>query len=139
MTANGPGTLLGVGYRDGSVRVWDTNSGDEEVTFTGHKNAVTSLNWDRAGLRMVTGARDTSVIVWDVVGECGVARLEGHKGPITQARFMETQNVVVTCSKDTFVKFCFKTLTGHLGEVWDMVMVNKEQHMVTGGRTVSSG
>jgi len=141
MAANGPGTLLGVGYSDGSVRVWDTNSGEEEVTFTGHKNAVTSLNWDRAGLRLVTGARDTSVIVWDVVGECGVARLEGHKGPITQARFMETQNVVVTSSKDTFVKFwdltthhCFKTVTGHLGEVWDMVLVNQEQQMVTGGQ-----
>jgi len=141
MAANDPGTLLGVGYSDGSVRVWDTNTGDEEVTFTGHKTAVTSLNWDKAGLRLVTGARDTSVIVWDVVGECGVARLEGHKGPITQARFMETQNVVVSCSKDTFVKFwdltthhCFKTLTGHLGEVWDMVLVNQEQHLVTGGQ-----
>jgi len=141
MVANSPGTLLGVGYSDGSVRVWDTNSGDEEVTFTGHKNAVTCLNWDKAGLRLVTGSRDTSVIVWDVVAECGVARLEGHKGPVTQARFMETQNAVVTCSKDTFVKFwdltthhCFKTLTGHLGEVWDLVMVNQEQHMVTGGQ-----
>lgn len=141
MVANGPGTLLGVGYTDGSVRVWDTNSGEEEVNFTGHKNAVTSLNWDKSGLRLVSGARDTSVIVWDVVGECGVARLEGHKGPVTQVRFMETQNVVVTCSKDTFVKFwdlttqhCFKTLTGHLGEVWDFVMVNQEQHMVTGGQ-----
>lgn len=141
MAANNLCTMLGVGYSDGSVRVWDVHTGEEEVTFTGHKNAVTSLNWDKAGLRMVTGAVDTSVIVWDVVGECGIARLDGHKGPITQARFLEGRDVIMSCSKDTFVKFwdlsthhCFKTLTGHLGEIWDMVLINDEQQLVTGGQ-----
>ena len=54
---------------------------------------------------------------------------------------METQkNVVISCSKDTFVKFwdlrthhCFKTLTGHLAEVWDMELIRGEEMLITGG------
>ena len=54
---------------------------------------------------------------------------------------METQkNIVISSSKDTFVKLwdlttqhCFKTLTGHLGEVWDLVLIRNEEMLVTGG------
>ena len=60
-------------------RLWDTGTREVEVTFTGHKTAVSCLAWDRAGLRLVSGSRDTAVIVWDVVAECGIARLQGHK------------------------------------------------------------
>ena len=60
-------------------RLWDTGTREVEVTFTGHKTAVSCLGWDRAGLRLVSGSRDTAVIVWDVVAECGIARLQGHK------------------------------------------------------------
>ena len=63
------------------------------------------------------------------------------QGQVTSVKFLETQkNVVVSCSKDTFVKFwdlttqhCFKTLTGHLGEIWDMVLIRDEELLVTGG------
>ena len=60
-------------------RLWDTGTREVEVTFTGHKTAVSCLAWDRAGLRLVSGSRDTAVIVWDVVAECGIVRLQGHK------------------------------------------------------------
>ena len=54
---------------------------------------------------------------------------------------MKTQtDVIISCSKDSFVKFwdlrtqhCFKTLTGHLGEIWSCVSLREEQLLVTGG------
>ena len=47
------------------------------------------------------------------------------QGQVTGVMFLESQpGVVLSCSKDTFVKVwdlstqhCFKTMTGHLGEV----------------------
>ena len=47
------------------------------------------------------------------------------QGPVTGVMFLESQpGVVLSCSKDSFVKVwdlstqhCFKTMTGHLGEV----------------------
>ena len=85
VAASRDGSLAAVGYCDGSLRLFSPDTGEEEVTFTGHKSAVISLAFDAAGLRLVSGSRDTTAIVWDVVGEAGVARLVGHKGPVTAA------------------------------------------------------
>jgi U3 small nucleolar RNA-associated protein 12 len=59
---------------------------------------------------------------------------------VTAVRFIESQNVVVSASKDTYVKFwdlsnqhCFKTLTGHVTEVWDLVLLQGDSLLLTGG------
>ncbi len=59
---------------------------------------------------------------------------------MTAVRFIESQNVVVSASKDTYVKFwdlsnqhCFKTLTGHVTEVWDLVLLQGDSLLLTGG------
>ena len=52
--------------------------------------------------------------------------------------FLESQpGVVLSCSKDTFVKVwdlstqhCFKTMTGHLGEVGNTVIIMWHEYTV---------
>ena len=46
-------------------------------------------------------------------------------------------NILVSSSKDTFVKFwdlsvqhCFKTLAGHVTEVWDFALVRDDAYLV---------
>ena len=139
VSANPTGDLVAVGYSDGSIRLFSPDSGDEEVTFTGHRSAITCLAFDVDGLRLASGSRDTITIVWDVVGEQGIARLQGHKGQLTSVAFLaDRQGVLATSSKDTTVKFwelstqhCFKTVTGHMTEVWGLAMVAGNR-MVTG-------
>lgn len=130
---------IAVGYEDGVVRLFDLNSGECLVTFSGHKSAVTCLAFDSDGMRLVSGAKDTNIIVWDTVSEAGLFRLSGHKGPITKCCFLEKQNILVSSSTDTLVKFwdldtqhCFKTLVGHRSEVWDMVVMKDDRYLVTG-------
>jgi U3 small nucleolar RNA-associated protein 12 len=59
---------------------------------------------------------------------------------VTAVCFLESQNVVVSASKDTFIKFwdlsnqhCFKTLTGHVTEVWDLVLLQADSLLISGG------
>jgi len=137
---NETGILVAVGYNDGSIKLFDSGSGESEVTFTGHKSAVNSLAFDQGGLRLVSGSQDTNIIVWDIVSESGLYRLHGHKGPVTAVKFMKNHNIIVSSSKDTYVKFwdlttqhCFKTLTGHVTEIWDLVLVQDDSLLVTGG------
>jgi U3 small nucleolar RNA-associated protein 12 len=47
-------------------------------------------------------------------------------------------NILVSSSKDTFVKFwdltvqhCFKTLAGHVTEVWDFAIVRNDAYLVS--------
>ena len=65
-------------------------------------------------------------------------QIKGHKGPVTSVTFDQVRNnILVTSSKDTTVKFwdlnvqhCFKTLTEHIMEVWDFLLV--KDYIITG-------
>lgn len=48
---------LAVGYADGAIRIFNVLTGEVAVTFSGHKSAVTALNYDHDGLRLVSGSR----------------------------------------------------------------------------------
>jgi U3 small nucleolar RNA-associated protein 12 len=67
-------TTFAVGYMDGSIRLWDSETGTSTVVLNGHKKAVTTLCFDVTGQRLASGSQDTDIIVWDVVGETGLYR-----------------------------------------------------------------
>ncbi|CAF0833995.1 unnamed protein product [Brachionus calyciflorus] len=148
---------LAVGYLDGTLRVFDLKQKppyandygtqinlEQEcinsfLTFNGHKTAVTSINFDNDGVRLVSGSKDTDLVIWDLVGECGLFRLKGHKSPITKAVFMTKRNLLVSSAKDMLVKFwdldtrhCFKTIVSHRSEVNDLILLNDDTRLITG-------
>ncbi|GAB1287913.1 WD repeat-containing protein 3 [Apodemus speciosus] len=133
------GLHLAVGYEDGAIRIFSLLSGEGNITFNGHKAAVTSLKYDQLGGRLASGSKDTDVIIWDVINESGLYRLKGHKDAVTQALFLREKNLLVTSGKDTMVKWwdldnqhCFKTMVGHRTEVWGLVLVSEEKRLITG-------
>ena len=48
---------LAVGYNDGKVCVFDLQNGEKTITFSGHKSAVTALQYDHQGLKLVSGGK----------------------------------------------------------------------------------
>lgn len=148
---------IAIGYLDGSIRIFDlktrppmvndysTQLSQEQqainsfLTFNGHKTAITSINFDSDGVRLVSGSKDTDLVIWDLVGECGLFRLKGHKSPITKAIFMKKRNLLISCGKDMLVKFwdldtrhCFKTIVSHRSEVNDLILLNEDSRLITG-------
>ncbi|PWN52274.1 WD40 repeat-like protein [Violaceomyces palustris] len=79
-----------VGYADGSVRLWSAASSTSNVTFNGHKKAVTAIAFDSQGLRLATASQDTDIILWDIVAENGLYRLRGHRDVVTDLAFVQT-------------------------------------------------
>ena len=51
------GLHLAVGYEDGSIRIFSLLSGEGNVTFNGHKAAITSLKYDQLGGRLASGSK----------------------------------------------------------------------------------
>ncbi|KAL9103431.1 MAG: hypothetical protein Q9163_001533 [Psora crenata] len=84
--------IYAVGYADGSVRIWDSRTTTVIINFNGHKSALTTLVFDRDGVRLASGSKDTDIIVWDLVAEVGLFKLRGHKGQITGLQFLEHVN-----------------------------------------------
>ena len=75
-------------YGDGSIRIWDSRIATVIINFNGHRSGITTLAFDKSGVRLASGAQDTDVIVWDLVAEIGLFRLRGHKNRITGLHFL---------------------------------------------------
>lgn len=51
------GFHIAVGYEDGSVRIFSLLNGESNVSFNGHKSAITVMHYDTLGARLVTGSK----------------------------------------------------------------------------------
>ncbi|CAM9858415.1 unnamed protein product, partial [Phaeothamnion confervicola] len=79
---------LAVGWADGQVSVWNTDRVACVCTNSSvHRHAVTVLQWDPAGARLVTGDRGGTVCMWKVDGRGGITSAVQHrrKSAITAA------------------------------------------------------
>ena len=74
---------MAVGYKDGTIRVWDIVKGTCEMVLTGHKGAVTAMAYNKTGSLLASGSTDTDIIVWDTVAETGLYRLKGHRDQVS--------------------------------------------------------
>ncbi len=66
------GTRLASASLDGTVRIWDAESGQALHTLTGHSDWVLGVAWSPDGTALVSASTDGSVRVWDV--ESGTQR-----------------------------------------------------------------
>lgn len=48
---------MAVGYQDGSIRIFNLSSKECDLSFQGHKSAITTLAYDAHGLRLVSGSK----------------------------------------------------------------------------------
>ncbi|KAL3161937.1 hypothetical protein ABBQ38_009019 [Trebouxia sp. C0009 RCD-2024] len=134
---------IAVGHADGTVRLWNLQSGTCDVTLSGHKGAVTALKYNLQGGMLASGAQDTDIIVWDVAAEAGLYRLRGHQDQVTDLAFLQQGNKLISCSKDSHIRVwdlstqhCSQTLVGYRGEVWALALDPSQRRLVTGSADV---
>ena len=92
--------IYAVGYADGSIRIWDARIDTTVINFNGHKSAVTTLTFDKDGVRLASGAKDTDIIVWDLIAETGLYKLRGHKDQITGLHFLHPDDLSLNVTGD---------------------------------------
>ncbi|MCP4350083.1 MAG: WD40 repeat domain-containing protein, partial [Desulfobacterales bacterium] len=64
------GTLVS-GSDDNTVRLWDTATGKEIRTISGHQDSVMSVSLSSDGRTLVSGSDDNTVRLWDTAtGKC---------------------------------------------------------------------
>ena len=83
------------------ARIWDARTGTLVQTFTGHRDAVTSVRFSPDGKFLLTASRDHDARIWDVETGKPTVLLRGHFGPVFGASFSPDQRWVVTAGPAT--------------------------------------
>ncbi|KAG8846919.1 hypothetical protein FRB91_000349 [Serendipita sp. 411] len=96
-----PGSLVGAaafsmdgekvvsGLYDGTIRMFDVQSGNEESRLIGHVNSVTSVAFSGDDQRIVSGSRDGGVRIWSVSDGKEEMKLVGHTHWVTSVAYSD--------------------------------------------------
>lgn len=85
---------------DGTVRLWNAETGQSLKELQGHKGEVRSAQFSSDGQRIVTCGHDMTVRIWDHTKATELRVLRGHQGWIRWAAFSPDGSRVVSASKD---------------------------------------
>jgi len=97
------------GSWDGTLRLWDLNSGDTVRRFVGHTKDVLSVAFSADNRQIVSASRDHTINLWNTLGECKytIKDQDAHQDWVSCVRFSpnpQNSPVIVSCGWDKAVK-----------------------------------
>uniref|UniRef100_A0A0E0CVA4 Small-subunit processome Utp12 domain-containing protein n=1 Tax=Oryza meridionalis TaxID=40149 RepID=A0A0E0CVA4_9ORYZ len=137
--ASASASSIASGHADGSIRLWDAETGSCEATLHGHRSAASALVFGPSGAILASGSKDCDIILWDVVAQAGLYRLRGHRDQVTGLVFLDAGKKLVSCSKDKLIRVwdldtqhCLQIVGGHRSEIWSIDVDPSERFLVSG-------
>jgi WD40 repeat protein len=102
------GRQLVSGTWDGSVHLWEVNSGQQQHCFEGNTGSVQCLAFHPQGHVLAAGFSDHKIRLWNLSMAQEILCLEGHAGGINALAFNPNGTLLVSGSEDKTV------------QLWDM-------------------
>ncbi len=112
------------GSSEGTLRLWDVETGRCIGGLEGHKYDVECVEWSADQRLSLSGGADFTVRLWDVeTGHC-LRVLEGHTGSVRTVAWSADQRLSLSGGADFTVRLwdvetghCLRVLEGHTGSV----------------------
>ncbi len=114
------GNRLATSSMDGSVRLWNANTGKEIRAFMAHTDAVLSVAFSPDGNRLATSSMDGSVRLWNANTGKEIRAFMAHTDAVLSVAFSPNGNRLATSSADGSVRL-WNANTGKHIHVWDRV------------------
>jgi DNA-binding CsgD family transcriptional regulator/energy-coupling factor transporter ATP-binding protein EcfA2 len=90
------GLTMLLGFEDGTVILWDIQSGEEIHRFVGHTARVNDVAYSPNGLFALSASEDTLVMYWDIATGKEIHRLVGHSGYVMAVDFSPDGRTAIT-------------------------------------------
>jgi predicted NACHT family NTPase len=131
------GKFLATAERDGMVRLWETSSGRELVTFKGHNHWVLSVAFSPKGQTLISSGDDQKVKLWDVNTGEYLKTFQEHTTSVSSVAFCPDGSMVATGSSqvklwDINTGKCLKILQGHNDRVRSVAFSAEGRMLATG-------
>jgi WD40 repeat protein/tRNA A-37 threonylcarbamoyl transferase component Bud32 len=94
------GRLIATASADGTVRIWNAESGKQQHILQGHRKRVLFAVFDPTSGLLATSSQDKRVRVWNANSGEELIVLEGHKGQVVAASFSPDGRWLGTASED---------------------------------------
>lgn len=137
VTADGQRAVSG--SRDGTVKVWDLETGAEERTLVGHTGWVEAVAVRADGRSAVSGSADGTVRVWDLETGAEKHTLAGHAGGVRAVAMTANGRRAVSGADDGAVKVWDletgteeRTLAGHAGWILAVALTADGRRALSG-------
>jgi WD40 repeat protein len=91
------------GSYNGSIDLWDVNTGNKLRTFKGHSEPVLSLAFSHTGTQIISGSLDSTVRLWNAKTGSQLKQLKGHLGPVNSVSFSQ---ILHASSQHPMIKLC---------------------------------
>lgn len=120
------------GSDDFTIKIWDWELGELEMTLKGHTRAVRGLDYGTPlgvpGVLLASCSSDLTIKLWNPTdGYKNIRTLQGHDHIVSAVRFIPNGSLLASASKDMEVRlwdvtngYCVKTIQGHTGWVRDI-------------------
>lgn len=104
------GLQLASAHADGSIRIWDLNTGNQGAVLRGHNGSVTTVAFSNDGKQVVSGGRDGSIRIWDLTAiperrDPLIQVMLGHRNVILDVSFSPDNLWIASASADGTLRF----------------------------------
>ena len=107
------GTRLAVAGENNTVQIRDADSGQLQLTLTGHTDYVYGMAFSPEGTRLATASWDHTAKVWDAVTGKELLTLVGHAAELNQVAFNPDGKQIATIGYDNTARL-WDAVTGRL-------------------------
>ena len=98
------GETLAVGNVDGTVSLWDVDSGKVEASLDAGSEMVSAIAYSPDSSLLATASADSRILLWDVARRRLRISWEGHHGPATALVFSPDGQYVASGGEDRTVR-----------------------------------
>lgn len=121
------GTMVATGEEDGTIRLWDPETGASTAVLEGHPDIVNSVSFSHDGSILAAASGDGSVGLWDPATGDQVGALQGHEAHVLSVAFSPVSNMLASGGWngslivwDAITQEKVRTFTGHSGRIWGL-------------------
>ncbi len=118
------GRMLASPSEDGTIRLWNAETGECLRTLEGHQGIVWCVAFDQMGHILASGSGDKMIKLWEPTSGKLLRTLKGHSDLVSSVAFGPMEHVLASGSMDGTVKLwepasgkLLRTLEGHEGDI----------------------